>query len=98
MAKVEGSNPFIRFVWCLKTSETDVARHRRHERLAEWLVVAARIEGQLAQDLALGGEDADVAVGDEDEHAPALVGSAEADVVQAAAVAQRDGAAGVGLV
>src|SRR5207249_7478440 len=65
--------------------------------LAKRLVVAARIERQLAQDLALHAEHADVAVGDEHEHAPALVDSAEADVVKAAAIAQRDGPARVDL-
>ncbi len=63
------------------------------------LVVAAGIEGELADQLArVRVEDPDVAVGDEELDRPALVGPAEADVVQLAVVAQGDGAAGVDLV
>ena len=58
----------------------------------EGLVVPCRIEGQLAEELAVLAEDADVGVGDEEADGGALVGAPHADVVQAAEVAQRDAA------
>jgi hypothetical protein len=63
------------------------------------LVVAAGIEGEPADQLA-GAlvKDTDVQIGHEKLDRPALVGSADADVVQPAVVAKGDGAAGVGLV
>ncbi len=54
--------------------------------------------GELADELALEVDDADVAVGDEKLDDAALVGSSEADVVEAAVVAERDCAALVDLV
>jgi hypothetical protein len=47
------------------------------------LVVAARIEGQPANQLTRSGiEDPDVSIGDEELDRPSLVRTAEADVVQ----------------
>jgi hypothetical protein len=79
---------------CFGTSETDVSGHRR-QQLAEWLVVAARVERELAEELALDREHAYVAIGDEQEHTLAFVHASETDVVEPAAIAKRDGAAGV---
>jgi hypothetical protein len=42
----------------------------------------------VAQEQAVGGEDPDIAVGDEGEHSGALVTAAEGDVVEAASVAE----------
>lgn len=64
---------------------------------SEWLVVAVGVEGEPTDELA-GVEDPDVAVGDEELDRPALAGSADADVVQLAVVAQGDLALGVDLV
>ena len=48
------------------------------------MVVAAGVEDELAEELpGFGAEDADVSVVDEDLHSGALVGAADADVVQA---------------
>jgi hypothetical protein len=57
------------------------------------LVVAGGVEGEVADEFAVFGEDADVEVVGQDQHALAGVSSAEADVVESAVVAQRDGAA-----
>src|SRR5207342_3520405 len=63
------------------------------------LVVATRIEGEPADQLTcVGGEDPDVEIGREELDHPALVGPAEADVMQPAVVAKGDGAARVDLV
>jgi hypothetical protein len=51
------------------------------------------VEGELAEEFAGRGDDADVQVGDEDEHVGAVVRVAEADVVQAAVVSQGHAAA-----
>jgi hypothetical protein len=76
-----------------------VSGHRRHLNPSDRLVVASGIEGEPADQLAgVGGEDPDVEIGDEQLDRPALVGPAEADVVQPAVVAKGDGAAGVDLV
>jgi hypothetical protein len=60
------------------------------------LIVAAGIEGEVANQLA-GAlvKDTDVQIGHEELDRPALVGSAQADVVQPAVVAKGDGAAGI---
>ena len=59
------------------------------------LVVAVRVEGELAQELAGGGvDDADVQVLDEEQDVGSGVGPADADVVEPAAVAEGDGAGG----
>ena len=59
------------------------------------LVVPARIEGELAQQLAVLGQDANVAVGYEHHHPGTPVGPSKADVVQPAVVAKGDHPAGV---
>ncbi len=48
---------------------------------AAGLVVAGGVEFEVAQQLSVAGDDADVAVDDEDEHAGAVVLVAESDVV-----------------
>src|SRR5215471_2813404 len=59
-----------------------------------WLVVAGWVEGELAQ-RPVEGEDADVEVGSQDCDPGSGVPPSDADVVELAAVAQGDGAAGV---
>jgi hypothetical protein len=49
---------------------------------AEGLVVAARIEGELAEQGAVVGDDADVSAGDQEGDRPVSVGSTERDVAQ----------------
>ena len=57
------------------------------------LVVAAGVEGELAEEFAGGGvDDADVEVLDEQDDVGSGVGSADADVVQSAVVPQGDDA------
>ena len=64
---------------------------------SEGLVVAVRVEGELAQEFAGAGvDDADVEVVDEHEDSSAFVGGAEWDVPQASGVAEGDGAGLVG--
>jgi hypothetical protein len=46
------------------------------------------VEGEVAELGAVEGEDADVEAGDEHDDAPAGVGAADADVVEAAVVAE----------
>src|SRR5215207_3056651 len=63
---------------------------------ASGLVVPGGVEDELADQLAgVAADDADVQVVDEQSDVGAAGGSAEADVVQSAVVAQGDGAAGV---
>ena len=63
------------------------------------LVVAVGVEGELADEFAGGGvDDADVQVVDEHEDGGPGVGSADADVVQAAVVAEGELAVGVDAV
>jgi hypothetical protein len=52
----------------------------------ERLVVAAWIEGQLADELAVEVDHADVMIGDQELHGTVLVDPAEADFVEAAVV------------
>jgi hypothetical protein len=66
--------------------------------LALWLVVLGRVELEFSQELAVVGEDADVAILDQDQDVDAGVASADADVVEPAVVAQGEHAAGVDLV
>ena len=55
------------------------------------LIVAGGVEGELAEEFAGGGvDDADVEVLDEQDDVGSGVGPADADVVEAAAVAQGD--------
>ena len=62
------------------------------------LVVAAGVEREVADELAVLVDHADVLVGDEEFDWTAFVGSAEADVVELAHVADADLAVGVDLV
>lgn len=56
------------------------------------LVVAGWVQGEFAKQVAVGGDDADVQLVDQQQDVTAAVGLAEADVVQPAVVAQGDGA------
>ena len=57
------------------------------------LVVAGRVEGEVSEEFAgLGCDDSDVEVGDEEGYGGVFVGSADADVVESAVVAECDGA------
>ena len=57
------------------------------------LVVDVGVEGEVAEEFARGGvDDADVEVGDEGGDGGSGVGSADADVVESAVVAQGDAA------
>lgn len=57
--------------------------------LAGGLVVAVRVEGEFAEDLAGGGvDDADLEAVDEQQDVGSCVGSSDADVVQSAVVSQ----------
>src|SRR5205085_1070369 len=78
---------------CLGTSCTDVLRHPSRSSLA--LVVAARVERQLADEVAGLIQHPDVQVVDQDQDASSGVAPTEPDVVQLAVVAQGDDAAGV---
>ena len=62
------------------------------------LVVPGWVEGQLADDSAVVGEDPDVGAGDEHGDGSAGVSAAEADVVESALVADGDLAVAVDLV
>ena len=63
------------------------------------MVVPGGVEGEVAEEFAGGGvDDADVEVGDEDDDVGSGVFSSDADVVQAAVVAQRDLAGGIDAV
>jgi hypothetical protein len=59
------------------------------------LVVAVGVEGELVEEFAVFGQDSDLEVADQDEDVFAGVAAADADVVQAAVVAEADGAVGV---
>ena len=66
---------------------------------AGWLVVAGGVEGEVVEEFAGGGvDDADVEVGDEQEDGGSGVGSPDAEVVEAAVVAQGDFAGAVDAV
>jgi hypothetical protein len=58
----------------------------------------AGVERELADQLALEVDDADVLVGDQELELAVLVGSADADFVEPAVIAKADLAAGVDLV
>jgi len=62
------------------------------------LVVAGRVQGELAKQGSLLGEDAHVEVFDQDDDLGAGVPAADADVVELAAVAEGDRAAAVDCV
>src|SRR5215472_9413569 len=68
---------------------------RRPGWLTGALVDAVRVEGELAEELAGGGvDDPDVEVLDEQQDVGSGVGSADADAVEPAGVAECDGAGG----
>src|SRR5215471_7766318 len=68
---------------------------RRPGRASGGLVVAVRVEGELAEKLAGGGvDDPDVEVLDEQQDVGSGVGPADADAVEPAGVAECDGAGG----
>jgi hypothetical protein len=71
---------------------------RRTGRGSEGLVVAIGIQGEFADQGAVLGHNAHVLVGDEEDHALALVGLADPDVAEAAEVAEGDAARFVHLV
>ena len=62
------------------------------------LVGAVGVECEVAQELAVEVDDADVSVGDEELHGLAFVGSSDADFVEATEMAQADLASVVDLV
>jgi hypothetical protein len=67
--------------------------------LAGVLVVAVRVEGELAEEFAGGGaDDPDVQVLDEEQDVGSGVGSADADVVEGAGVAEGEGTGGADAV
>src|SRR5215470_6918891 len=71
----------------------------RAGRVAGGLVDPGGVEGELAEEFAGGGvDDPDVQVLDEQQDVGSGVGSADADVVELAAVAQGDGAGGADAV
>ena len=55
-----------------------------------WLVVAGGVEGELSEEFAVLGEDADIEVGDEEQDPGSGVASADSDVVELAVVAEGD--------
>jgi hypothetical protein len=59
------------------------------------LIVAGRVEGELAERPAVFGEDADLEVVDKHKYVQAGMVAADADVVEPAVVAERDHAVGV---
>jgi hypothetical protein len=98
-------------MWCLRTSEYPepssgfgvlvfaACSGRGSGRAAGGLVVAGRVEGELADELAGGGvDDAYLEVVDEHQDAGSGVGPADADVVEAAVVAEGEFAVGVDAV
>jgi hypothetical protein len=67
--------------------------------LAGGLVVPGGVEGEVAEHFAGGGvDDPDVEASDEEDDGGSGVGSAQADVVEAAVVAKGDAAVGVDAV
>src|SRR5438105_11824392 len=65
---------------------------------AEAEVEAVGVELELADELSVGGEDADVGGGDEEVHLAVAVLDADADVAETSQVADGDAAVGVDLV
>jgi hypothetical protein len=55
-----------------------------------WLVVAGGVEGEVAEEFAVLGDDSDVEVGGEDQDRGSGVVSADSDVVESAVVAEGD--------
>src|SRR5581483_7331936 len=65
---------------------------------AEGLVVAGRVDGEGAQELAVLGDDSDVGAGHEEAHLAVLVLDAHRDVAESAQVAEGQLAEAVDLV
>ena len=86
--RVAGSNP-ARLPGAMSR---DIVRSCPGTSFTLWvsLVVPGGVEGELSEQFALFGEDADLQVVGEDEDALAGVSSAEADVVEPAVVPQGD--------
>ncbi len=74
-------------------SHVIVDKSRPARRRPQRLVIAGRVEGQLAEKGAVLAEDADLFVGHQNVDTQPDVGSAHADVVETAEVAQGDPAA-----
>jgi len=66
-------------MFCLGVSGTG----EPSDGISAGLVVAGGVEGEVSELFAVGCDDSDVEVGDEDEHALSAVCSADADVVEA---------------
>ena len=62
------------------------------------MVVAGGVEGELAEEFSVWGDDPDVAVGDEHEDCASVVAGSHADVVEPALVADGDGSVFVDFV
>src|SRR5205085_2716148 len=82
---------------CLRTYRTPVSRHG-DVLSAQRLVVASRVEGQLADEEAVLVDHADVVVGNEEGYALPFVGLADRDVSKAAEIAEGDPTFGVDAV
>jgi len=65
---------------------------------AEGLIAPIRVEGELAEQDAIGGDDADVGAGDEEEHLSVAVRGTHRYMAQLAEVAQGDLAGGIDAV
>ena len=72
-----------------------VSGHRRPAELLHPLVIAARIECQLAEDRAVFGDDADMGSGDEQKDRGALVLVADVEVMESTQVAHGHATAAV---
>jgi hypothetical protein len=85
------------------TAMCDVSGHRARVswdivHVGLWLVVLGGVELEFSEQFAVGGQDPDVEVVDQDEDVFAGVAAADSDVVQPAVVAQREHTAGVDAV
>src|SRR5688572_2474572 len=78
--------PLAPLVRCLGTPCTGVLGHR--SRFGLGLVVPGGVEFEVAEDFAVRGGDADLAILDEDEDGFAGVAAADSDVVEPAVVAE----------
>lgn len=65
---------------------------------AERLVAAIWVEGKLTEQGAVGGDDADLGAGDQEQDLAVAVGGADRDVAQLAQVVQSDLTAGIDAV
>jgi hypothetical protein len=96
MQEVWGSNPTPSALSCLETSFAVVSGHSSHPGCLG-LVVAGRVEGELADEFAVVvGDDSQLQVAGEDEDFGAgPAAAADADVVEPAVVAQGELAVGI---